>query len=88
MRTRHRLRVTPVPKTIPIPDFPGANTSAGSAPNHTGADQEAREVEQLCQSLATISASDRHTLIEYFGRVARYIAAVKLDSGESDPTHP
>jgi hypothetical protein len=84
MRT-HRLRVVPVRKAAPIPDFPADNTSAGSAHSHTaGADRESRELEQLCKSLANVSANDRHALLRYFGRMARYIAAVKFDSAESE----
>jgi hypothetical protein len=83
MRTEHRLRTAQNPSAQDN-DFSAANVSAELADIHAGANPESQELEQLRQSLAAISSGDRSTLLNYFRRVARYIAAIKSDRAGSD----
>jgi hypothetical protein len=86
MRTHHRLRVVPESGTssAQVADFAGGEPSAKPANGHGAPDQESAELEQLRQSLANASASDRRALLAYFGRLARFVLAVKCDPEKSE----
>jgi hypothetical protein len=86
MRTEHHLRTAHDARNSSAQDseFSAANVSAELADIDAGANPESQELEQLRQSLAAISAGDRHTLLKYFRRVARYIAAIKSNPAGFD----
>jgi hypothetical protein len=85
MHTPHRRRAVQDSKTPPaqIHDSPADGPPRKRANGQDGTDHESLGLEQLSRSLANVSADDRQTLLTYFDRITRFVAAAKFDG--TDP---